>query len=50
MSQEHAGDFYVYVRFLDGAGNSTTKAIEANKITLTAPFTQQTLYLPQVYK
>jgi hypothetical protein len=50
VSQEHAGDFYVYVRFLDGAGNPTAKAIEANKITLTAPFTRPTLYLPQVYK
>jgi hypothetical protein len=50
VSQEQAGDFYVYVRFLDGAGNPTAKAIEANKITLTAPFTRPTLYLPGVYK
>jgi hypothetical protein len=44
------GDYYVFVRFLDGAGNPTTAVIQTAKITLESDFTMPTLYLPNLHK
>jgi hypothetical protein len=43
-----AGDYYVFVKFLDGAGNFTTATLESAKITLQSDFTTPTLYVPIV--
>jgi hypothetical protein len=47
-----AGDYYVFVRFLDGAGNPTREAdiIETGKITLESGFTRPKFYLPSLHK
>ena len=47
-----AVDYYVFVRFLDGAGNPTREAdiIETGMITLESGFTRPTLYLPSMHK
>jgi hypothetical protein len=43
-----AGDYYVFVKFLDGAGNPTTATIETAKITLQSGFTRPTLDVPVI--
>jgi len=40
------GDYYVFVRFLDGAGNPSTNSIKSAKITLKAGYDIPTLRLP----
>jgi len=40
------GDYYVFVRFLDGAGNPSTAALAKVKVTLTAGYDIPTVQLP----
>lgn len=40
------GDYYVFVRFLDGAGNPSTAALPKIKVTLTAGYDIPTVQLP----
>jgi hypothetical protein len=44
------GDYYVYVRFLDGAGNATNTMLTPLKVTLQPGYTIPTYYLPVVHK
>jgi hypothetical protein len=44
------GDYYIFVKFLDGAGNPTTATIEVEPITLQSGFDRPTLYLPSIHK
>jgi len=41
-----SGDYFVYVRFLDGAGNATASALPVLKVKLTAGYDIPTLHLP----
>src|SRR5262249_15809863 len=43
-------DYYIFVKFLDGAGNPTSETIQVRKIHLEANFTKPTLYLPEIHK
>jgi len=43
--RNHPGDYYVFVRFLDGAGNASTNSIKV-KVTLTAGYDIPTVRLP----
>jgi hypothetical protein len=45
-----AGDYYVFVKFLDGAGNFTTGTIESAKITLESGFSRPTQYVPFAHR
>jgi hypothetical protein len=45
-----AGDYYVFVKFLDGAGNFTTGTIESAKITLESGFTRPTQFVPFAHR
>jgi hypothetical protein len=40
------GDYYVFVRFLDGAGNASTGSLSKVKVTLTAGYDIPTVRLP----
>jgi hypothetical protein len=40
------GDYYVFVRFLDGAGNASTRSLSKVKVTLTAGYDIPTQRLP----
>jgi hypothetical protein len=44
------GDYYVFVKFLDGAGNFTTGTIESAKITLESGFTKPMQYVPFAHR
>ena len=44
--RNHPGDYYVFVRFLDGAGNASTNVIKSDKITLAAGYDIPTVRLP----
>lgn len=48
LAQQTPGDYYVYLRFLDGAGNPTAGYL-SNKVTLTA-ITLPTVFLPVTLK
>ena len=50
QQQQGDKDYYIYVRFLDGAGNPTTSAIRVEKIHLEANPDLPTLYLPGIHK
>jgi hypothetical protein len=41
-----SGDYYVFVRFLDGAGNASTNVIKSDKITLATGYDIPTVRLP----
>lgn len=43
-----AGDYYVFVKFVDGAGNVTQEVIRSKKIILAANYSVPTLYLSLV--
>lgn len=43
-----SGDYYVFVRFVDGAGNVTQQVIRSKKITLAANYSVPTRYLSLV--
>jgi hypothetical protein len=42
----HVGNYYVFVRFLDGAGNASANAIKSEAIPLTAGYDIPTVLLP----
>jgi hypothetical protein len=44
--RNHPGDYYVFVRFLDGAGNASTGSLDKLKVTLTAGYDIPTVRLP----
>lgn len=44
------GTYYIYVKFLDGAGNATIGTLSAAQAQLSAGFSMPKLYLPQVAK
>ena len=44
-----AGDYFVYVRFLDGAGNPSAAALKA-QITLAPNFSVPTSYVPAILR
>jgi hypothetical protein len=44
--RNHPGNYYVLVRFLDGAGNASTNVIKSDAITLTAGYDIPTVRLP----
>jgi hypothetical protein len=49
-AQATGGDVYVYVRFIDGAGNPTEDAIVVHRIKLEPNYTLPTLHLPVISK
>ncbi len=44
------GDYFVYVRFLDGAGNPSSTALPVVKVTLAPGYTIPTYALPLIRK
>lgn len=48
--QRVPGTYYIYVKFLDGAGNATIGTLPAVQAQLSAGFSVPTLYLPQIGK
>jgi hypothetical protein len=50
QQQQGDQDYYVFVKFLDGAGNPTTATIQARKIHLEANPDRPSLYLPTIHK
>ncbi|HET9224535.1 MAG TPA: hypothetical protein VFO07_18625, partial [Roseiflexaceae bacterium] len=44
------GDYYVFVKFLDGAGNFTSNTIGSAKITLQSGFTRPLQYMPFAHR
>jgi hypothetical protein len=47
-NERTAGDYYVFVRFLDGAGNPTTATLNVPKITLASGFSTPKIYSPVI--
>ena len=45
---DKAGDYYVFAKVLDGAGNASTSMIGTGKITLTSPYDIPTVQLPML--
>ncbi|HEX9373071.1 MAG TPA: hypothetical protein VF897_18810 [Roseiflexaceae bacterium] len=50
LDRGQAGDYYVYVKFLDGAGNATTGTLSTGKVTLTQGYTIPTRNLPIILR
>lgn len=42
----YVGDYYVYIKFLDGAGNPSNKTLISNPITLQAGYQLPTVFMP----
>jgi hypothetical protein len=47
-NERTAGDYYVFVKFLDGAGNPTTATLNVPKITLASGFSTPKIYSPVI--
>lgn len=43
-----AGTYYIYVKFLDGAGNATVGTLPAVQVNLTQGFSVPKIFLPEI--